>query len=94
MPHHEDVTSPWHGRQCHDGPLIVRESAFRRGYLSKGGLLVGLIIHYMGEHDGIGFSHLAQEIEETGKINYRQAPRVVINSASLHRQKIAPLQFI
>src|SRR5512139_1331957 len=44
-----------------------------------GGLLVGLLVNYFGDHNAI-FSELMREFGKTGRFDYRHAPGIVITS--------------
>jgi H+/Cl- antiporter ClcA len=44
-----------------------------------GGLLVGLLVKFFGDHTGI-FSELMQEFGKTGRFDYRPAPGIVITA--------------
>jgi H+/Cl- antiporter ClcA len=44
-----------------------------------GGLLVGLLVNYFGDHNAI-FSELMQEFGKTGRFDYRHAPGILVTS--------------
>lgn len=44
-----------------------------------GGLLVGLLVNYFGDHNAI-FSELMREFGKTGRFNYRHAPGILVTS--------------
>ncbi len=44
-----------------------------------GGLLIGLLVRYFGDHSGI-FAELMLEFGKTGRFDYRNAPGIVINA--------------
>ncbi len=44
-----------------------------------GGLLVGLLVSYFGDHNAI-FSELMQEFGKTGRFDYRHAPGILVTS--------------
>jgi H+/Cl- antiporter ClcA len=44
-----------------------------------GGLLVGLLVKYFGDHSGI-FAEVMQEFGKTGRFDYRHAPGIVITA--------------
>jgi H+/Cl- antiporter ClcA len=44
-----------------------------------GGLLVGLLVRFFGDHSGI-FAEVMQEFGKTGRFNYRHAPGIVITA--------------
>jgi H+/Cl- antiporter ClcA len=46
---------------------------------SLGGLLVGLLVKYFGDHNAI-FSELMQEFGKTGRFDYRNAPGIVVTA--------------
>ena len=44
-----------------------------------GGLLVGVLVKFFGDHSGI-FAELMLEFGKTGRFNYRHAPGIVITA--------------
>ena len=44
-----------------------------------GGLLVGLLVNYFGDHNAI-FSELMREFGKTGRFDYRHAPGILVTS--------------
>jgi H+/Cl- antiporter ClcA len=46
---------------------------------SIGGLLVGLLVKFFGDHNAI-FADLMREFGETGRFNYRNAPGIVVTA--------------
>lgn len=62
-------------------PLLVGLDARLFTFLvcALGGLLVGLLVKFFGDHNAI-FSELMQEFGKTGRFDYRHAPGIVITA--------------
>src|SRR5512137_1653097 len=73
----------------HQGTSLVWEQAalalgldprlFTLLVCSLGGLLVGLLVKFFGDHSGI-FAEVMQEFGKTGRFDYRNAPGIVITA--------------
>jgi H+/Cl- antiporter ClcA len=59
--------------------LGVNPSLFTLAVCTLGGLLVGLLVKYFGDHSGI-FAEVMLEFGKTGRFDYRNAPGIVITA--------------
>lgn len=68
----------WHTLPSHVGLTVVAFSNYVWILTTIGGFLVGLSVHYLGAPSGVDAA--VDEIHNTGKIDYRQTPGMVVAS--------------